>query len=66
MGIIQRTDGWQPVCNDCGIVLGITLTEIEYQKTKDFWKNWNCIICTKHGVGSFAKWLATYEEAKHE
>lgn len=57
MGIVQQPDGWQPICNDCGISLCFVITDVEYERTKDFWEQWRCIYCDPYAIGSFARWL---------
>jgi hypothetical protein len=61
MGILQQADGWQPICNDCGICLCFVITDQEYERTKDFWEQWCCSQCDSYAIGSFARWLQLQE-----
>lgn len=61
MGILERDDGWQPICNDCGLSLCFVITLQEYDQTKTFWEQWRCVYCDKDAIGSFARWLATHD-----
>lgn len=47
MGVIlgNELDGWQPICNDCGIPLCWLLSSEQYIESKPFWENWMCEDC---------------------
>lgn len=61
MGLLKVVDGYQPICNDCGIALCFSISEEEYKRTKGFWENWKCVYCDKHAIGSFARWLESHK-----
>ena len=62
MRLIEKPDGWQPICNDCGICLCFSISQEEYKRTKDFWEQWRCVYCDKYAIGSFARYLSTHKE----
>jgi hypothetical protein len=46
MGIItEDLDGYQPICDKCGICLCYKIGEIEYSEHKEFWDSWICKEC---------------------
>ncbi len=47
MGVIldNELDGWQPICNDCGIPLCWSLSSEQLFETRVFWDNWMCEDC---------------------
>lgn len=61
MALIYKIDGWQPICNDCGIALCFTISDDEKYRFGEFWENWRCQYCDPYVIGSFSRWLKSHE-----
>lgn len=71
MGTVQSkdTDGYTPICNECGVHLCWDISYIEYEENKKFWDNWKCEECDSDVWGSrkrFIKKLKQEQESERK
>lgn len=48
MGVMNSrhfSDGYTPICNDCGIALCWDISPEEYEEKPGFWDEWRCKEC---------------------
>jgi hypothetical protein len=55
MGIVfdSGLNGYQPICDDCGIALCYDINKFEYLDHKEFWDNWVCDRCNPNYLRAY-------------
>lgn len=67
MGIIkssQFSEGYTPICEECGLTLCWDISEDDYLEYKPFWDTWRCKYCNPNWEGQLKRYKEKWRVAQ--